>query len=598
MLAQWLNRSKEMGLSYSYMVFIIMMSLLSTLSEIFGLGIFIPIFQYIKTKGDLGALVGESKVWEYIISTFGVFNVEVSLPALLLISFSFFLGRQIFSYIRVVFNAEITYKLVKKLRDKIFTDYLNSDTSFHDKTPVGNISNTITVESGSAIISLTQPLELITYLIMASGYLSILFFLSWQMTSASVFVLLFASIVPNIWIKKSAQAGRDLTKSNTTLATFLISRLKSPRLVRLAGTQIAENNEFNKLTQKQRGNSVRAAILLARTDVVIEPVIIGLSLVFLYVSYTYFNLNIEIIGVYLVIALRMMPVSKSIISQWQHIQNLLGPIEMVENRLSSMKASKEGDSGILKLNQIKQSIQFLGVSYHYPGANTNALTDVTIKIPVNSMTALVGPSGSGKSTLIDLFPILRVPTSGVVQIDSILISDYTLKSLRKAIAYSPQSPQIFDGTVKDHIRYGKSDATNEEVIEAAKLAGVDTFIDRLPDGYDTFLGEDAVRLSGGQKQRLDLARTLVSEPQIMIFDEPTSNLDVDSEEMFRKTIERIRRKTNTTIIIVAHRLSSIFDSDQIIVLNQGRVESTGKHIDLIQQGGWYERAWAIQDRET
>jgi ABC-type multidrug transport system fused ATPase/permease subunit len=191
-----------------------------------------------------------------------------------------------------------------------------------------------------------------------------------------------------------------------------------------------------------------------------------------------------------------------------------------------------------------------------------------------------------------------VPTSGVVQIDSILISDYTLKSLRKAIAYSPQSPQIFDGTVKDHIRYGKSDATNEEVIEAAKLAGVDTFIDRLPDGYDTFLGEDAVRLSGGQKQRLDLARTLVSEPQIMIFDEPTSNLDVDSEEMFRKTIERIRRKTNTTIIIVAHRLSSIFDSDQIIVLNQGRVESTGKHIDLIQQGGWYERAWAIQDRET
>ena len=200
--------------------------------------------------------------------------------------------------------------MVQKLRNKIFDNYLSADIEFHDSVPDGNISNTIIVETSSAVRGLMQPLELVTYLIMALGYLSILLLLSWQITTISIIILLFSSRIPNVWIKQSAQIGRDLTQANTSLSAFLITRLKSPRLVRLSGTQTAENKEFNKLTRKQREKSVHSAILMAKTDVVIEPIIISLSLIFLYISHVHFNMQIEMIGLYLVIALRMMPVSK------------------------------------------------------------------------------------------------------------------------------------------------------------------------------------------------------------------------------------------------------------------------------------------------
>lgn len=596
MLTQWINMSKEAELTYRAMGFIVLMSLLATFSEIFGFGIFLPIFQYIKMEGDVSALVNESEVWGYIASTLGFMNIDISLQVLLFIAFIFFSSRQIFTYIRVIYKAAIYHKLVQKLRNKIFDNYLSADIEFHDSVPDGNISNTIIVETSSAVRGLMQPLELVTYLIMALGYLSILLLLSWQITTISIIILLFSSRIPNVWIKQSAQIGRDLTQANTSLSAFLITRLKSPRLVRLSGTQTAENKEFNKLTRKQREKSVHSAILMAKTDVVIEPIIISLSLIFLYISHVHFNMQIEMIGLYLVIALRMMPVSKDIISQWQAIQSLKGPIEMVENRLDAIRKSEEIDNGTIQFTQIKKSIKFLHVSYCYPLSSVNALEDITIEMPVNSVTALVGPSGSGKSTLIDLLPRLRATTNGTIRIDSTSIGDYSLKSLRQEIAYATQDPQMFDGTIMDHIRYGKPDATKKEVVEAAKLAGADVFIKDLPNKYDTYLGKDAVKISGGQKQRIDLARTIISKPKIMILDEPTSSLDAESENIFRLSIKKIRRETNIAIIIIAHRLASISDSDQIIVLNQGRVESVGKHSDLIRKEGWYSRAWGLQNK--
>ena len=207
---------------------------------------------------------------------------------------------------------------------------------------------------------------------------------------------------------------------------------------------------------------------------------------------------------------------------------------------------------------------------------------------------MVGPSGSGKSTLIDLLPRLRSPTKGFIHVDGVNINNFTLRSVRQLISYAPQFPQIFNGTVKSHILYGKINATNEEVLEAAHLAGAESFIDKLPNGFDTILGDDAVKLSGGQRQRLDLARALVRKAPILIFDEPTSNLDAESEEIFKQVLGEIRKETNTTIIIVSHRLASIIDADKIIVLNQGKVEMSGVHSKLLSQDGWYAKAWNAQ----
>jgi len=595
---QWINKSKEAGLSYSTMSIIIVMSVSTTFAEIFGLGIFLPIFQFMKTDGDLEILVSESEVWGYIINIFEFSGINISLFSLLLISFFFFISRQVFTYMRVVFKSAVTYRLVKRLRDKLFNKYLNADTSFYDSNSIGNISNVIVVESSGAIQTLMQPLELITYLIMALGYLSILFILSWQMTAVSIIVLLLASLTPSVWIRRSAKVGRDLVNANTVLTKFLLARLRSPRLVRLAGTQHVEKDEFNRLTQTQRKKSTHAAILLARTDSVLEPIIISMSLIFLYIAYSDFNMKIETIGLYLVVAMRMMPVSKGIVSQWQSIQSSLGSMEIVENKLNFMDASKEVDTGVLQFNQIKESVDFLDVSYCYPTGENDALKNITIKFKVNEITAIVGPSGSGKSTLIDLLPRLRLPKNGSIQADGIDIEKYKLKSLRRLIAYVPQSPQIFDGTIRNHILYGKSGASSKEIIEAARLAGAEDFINQLPEGFDTELGEDAVRLSGGQQQRLDLARALLTHAPILILDEPTSNLDAESEGIFKKVLTKIHKDTNTIIIIISHRLMSIVDAEQIIVLNQGSVEMLGTHSELLNKKGWYAKAWATQNTVT
>ena len=593
--SSWIYRANNLGLSYKVIVILILLSLISTITEIFGIGIFLPIIQYISFKGDVNALVGDSPLWQYANDGFNYIGVEPTLVALLALSFIFFLIRQIFTYLRLVYNAAIRQRITQIQRNNMFDKYINADTSYHDSLPVGNLVNIITTEVTAAVGGILAPMGLIVYIIILFAYLFILALLSWEITLLSVIILLLVSRIPNIWIKKSRHIGRKLVGSNILMSEFLVGRLQSPRLVRLAGTEAAEKKEFHKLTQVQRKHSVFTSILKSRTEVVMEPIIIGISLIFFYISYAVLNLQIEVIGLFLVIVVRLLPIVKGILSQWQKVQTSLGSIEIIENKLKIMQNSVEVDSGIVPLYQLKESISMGDVYYRYPASETDALKNIKIKFKLGEMTALIGPSGSGKSTLIDLLPRLRQPSKGVIKIDGIDIQEYTLETLRNVISYVPQSPQIFNGKVKDHILYGKRDATEEEIREAARLAGAEYFINKLPDRFDTIIGEDAVKLSGGQRQRLDLARALIKKTPILILDEPTSNLDAESEEAFKRVLNKIRRKKNTTIIIVAHRLASISDADNIVVLNKGTVDESGTHSELLSQNGWYAKAWNTQE---
>jgi ABC-type multidrug transport system fused ATPase/permease subunit len=590
----WLHRAQNFGLSFQMIVSLIVLSLLTTITEVFGIGIFLPIFQFMRLSGDLDALVLDSSFWQYVIDGFSYFDIEPSLAILLSISFIFFLTRQVFFYIRIVYHAAMFQRLIQIQRNRMFNRYLEADASFHDNMPVGKLVNIMTTEVNAAIVGVMAPMELMVYIIMLIGYLGMLLLLSWQMTLASIVVLIISSRVPNVWIRKSAQTGRKFVGANVLLSEFLVGRLRAPRLVRLAGTETLEKKEFSQLTKVQRKHGLFNSILQAKTNAVMEPIIITLSLVFLYFSYTVLHLNIEVIGIYLVISLRLIPTVKGIIKQWQNVQRHLGSIEVIEIHLKDMKESKEKDGGVKLADRLKNSILFNNVDYRYPTGKNVVLKNITIKIKAGAMTAIVGPSGSGKSTLIDLLPCLRFPISGEIKIDDESIKNYNLKSLRELIAYVPQSPQVFDGTIRSHILYGKTDATDEEVEEAISLSGVKEFIDHLPQGLETVLGEDAVKLSGGQRQRLDLARAIVRKAEILILDEPTSNLDAESEKTFKTALSRICEEVKTTIIIVSHNLASIKDADQIIVLNKGEIEATGLHDELLRGKGWYAKAWNIQ----
>jgi len=210
------------------------------------------------------------------------------------------------------------------------------------------------------------------------------------------------------------------------------------------------------------------------------------------------------------------------------------------------------------------------------------------------MTALVGPSGAGKSTLLDLIPGLRHPQRGEIAIDGVPIAAFSLASLRGNIAYAPQQAQIFNTSLADHIRYGRPAATEEDIQQAAELAGALSFIAEFPDGFETMAGDKGGRLSGGQAQRLDLARALVRRAPLLLLDEPTSNLDAQSEEAFRQALVRVRATGDITIIIIAHRLSTVRDADRIAVIDNGIVEAVGAHDELIKQCAWYRDAFNEQ----
>ncbi|MBC7282845.1 ABC transporter ATP-binding protein, partial [Hoeflea sp.] len=241
----------------------------------------------------------------------------------------------------------------------------------------------------------------------------------------------------------------------------------------------------------------------------------------------------------------------------------------------------------------RAAIEFRNVSFGY-GQGVPVLNDVSFTAEAGKTTAIVGPSGAGKSTLISLVPRFYDPSSGQVLIDGIDIATVTKKSLRNQIAYVSQQPWLFEGSIRDNLRYAKPDATNAEIEDAARLANAHEFILAQPLGYDTQLGENGVNLSGGQRQRISIARALVRDAPILLLDEATSALDNESEAAVQKALESAMR--NRTVLVIAHRLSTIARADRIVVMQGGQVVETGSHADLsASKGGLYARLQAFSE---
>lgn len=251
----------------------------------------------------------------------------------------------------------------------------------------------------------------------------------------------------------------------------------------------------------------------------------------------------------------------------------------------------QDEPGAKPLTQVKGDIDYKQVSFRYD-EESQVLDQVSLKIKAGDTIALVGPSGGGKTTLCSLLPRFYEVTSGTITIDGQDIRQTTLESLRNAIGIVQQDVYLFDGTIKQNIAYGKAEATDEEIMEAAKKANIHEFITSLEEGYDTYVGERGVRLSGGQKQRLSIARVFLKNPPILILDEATSALDNESERYIQKSLEELAQ--NRTTIVIAHRLSTIRNADEIIVITDEGIKERGNHQELLETDGIYAHYYTMQ----
>ena len=598
-----LDEARRMQLRRRVVGNLLALQLIGTVIELAGIFTLLPVFQYIQGDGDVAALVVAHDEWRMLTEGYALVGLSVSLATLLATSFTFLLLRQAVVYVRTIYQARVREGTVARVRALAFERFLHVSGAYQDRNTTGGIVNDLTTELARSADYLFGRLYFAGLLVVIAAYGISLLFVSIGMTAVAIVLFGSALLILRSQMHKSEMVGRDVLSANAEAAVFLVERLKIGRLIRLSGMEVAETAEMQRLTERQRASLVHLYRLMALVTVVLEPIVIGASFVFIYLSVTLFGTGIEQIGIFLALILRLLPVVKELANTRQATRSTGPAFEVVVKRLESMAREREPENGGLEFAGLARSITFEQVSFAYEGNDASpALRAFSAVLEKGKLYALVGPSGAGKSTLTDMIPRLRWPDSGRILIDDTPLEDFDLASLRASIAYAPQTPQLFNVSIAEHIRYGKPNATMEDIHRAAEMAGVAGFVADLANGYETEIGEAGLRLSGGQRQRLDLARALVRQAPILILDEPTSNLDAESEVRLRDAMQRIRTKTETTMIVIAHRLATVAMADKILVLDRGLLVTEGPHDELMSADGWYASAFsaqqAVSGRET
>lgn len=593
-IREFIAIARRLNVPLRMMIAIVLINLTSIAMEAIGIGLLLPIFELLQSGKalDPGALTGRH--WDVLRALADFVGLPLSLGSLLTFSFACLLLRQGFAYFSTWFQRSAARRAADQVRRRTFRAILRSQTGTQDKIRVGEIVSDLTTELNRAHSSIFTAVRCVNTLVQITLYVTGLILLSPLVTIICLSLIGVIALSFRRMFAQVGKAGAAITESNAALSGFIAERLRNLRLIRLSGMEDAEASAFARLSQWHADEHVRQKLVTTRLTLLPEPIAIGFAYTVLFVGVTYFHLGLDKLGLFVIVLVRLMPIIRSLIADHNSITGQWASVMRLDRNLRNMRERREDPGGALAFKELNDGIAYENVAFSYRRRDKPSLENVTVHLPAHKMTALVGPSGAGKSTFVDLLPRLHDPTEGVIRFDGIPMTEYSTESIRTGIAFVPQQAQILDGTVADHIRYGKDHSTEDEIRAAARIAGALEFIEALPDGFETHLGDGGKRLSGGQRQRLDIARALNRGAPILVLDEPTSALDALSEGAFRVVLRTLRQQTNRTIIVIAHRLSTIVDADQIVVFRSGRISDVGTHDDLLRRGGWYAEACGQQ----
>lgn len=503
--------------------------------------------------------------------------------------------RGIFTFINNYLMNSIGGKIVKSLRDAIYEKLLKLPFSFFCRDSSGNVIsrllNDITLFKSTVSNTIKDFIvEGLTVIALAG----VAFYRKWDLALLSFVVVPLMIYIITKFGKRMKKIGMKTRLRIAIVTSLLHETLHGIKIIKAFTMEKDMIKRYKKALQEHYRNSMREVRTEEFTNLLTETVAgIGVAMILFYGGYLvvsdkissgdFFSFATAVILMYT--PLKRLSRVNAAFQRGRNVIERLREIIFVEH---------EPEKGIKQ--EIKGEIVFKDVSFKYPLSKDYALKEVNIKINRGETVAIVGPSGAGKSTIADLIAGFWYPTEGDILIDGVSIKDFSLHSLRSQIALVTQDIVLFNDSVMNNIKFGNISSSKEEVEKAAKMADAHDFIMKLPQGYDSMVGEKGVLLSGGQKQRITIARAILREPKILIFDEATASLDTESEEKIQKALEEMRK--GRTTIVIAHRLSTIKRADKIIVMDRGQIIEQGSHEELLQKGGLYSELWNLQFSES
>lgn len=504
--------------------------------------------------------------------------------------------KNVMTYSGNLVGGALGRSLVIDLKENGVQLLLDVDLDYFAKMRVGDILARLSTEVGRTSSAISTLIRIVIVSITLLVYAVILISISWELTLASILLVGAITVFNQFFVKYSKRLGDQLSDVTRAYSIAIVETLNGIRLVKSVGSEDREYERLKKLSRERE----RIGLLNQANESAIAPInevtsIIGI-LGIVIIGRWFFASRIEalstVILTYLFVLFRSLPLLTNLNGARTSFANSYAGVELVRDFLSR-KNKPIMSRGTKIFTGISEGIRFNHVSFAYPGHDeTPVLKDIEIYLPRGTTLALVGGSGAGKSTLADLVPRFYDPTQGQIEIDGRDLREFDLRSLRQAMGIVSQDTFLFNTSVRDNIAYVKPEATDEEVIEAAKRANAYEFITQLPQGLNTQIGDRGVLLSGGQRQRISIARALLRNPELLVLDEATSALDTVSERLVQEAIDQLSQ--DRTTIVIAHRLSTVQKADQIAVLEKGQVVELGTHDELLAKGGHFARLYSMQ----
>lgn len=507
--------------------------------------------------------------------------------------FAIFIIRSFGIFLTIYFMAKVGRSLVFRLREMMFKNLLDLPVSFYDKTTSGDIMSRIShnvellssVAARSLIILIRDTLTIV-------GLLIWMFYLSWELTLIFLLAAPFIVLLVSSLNKKFRSLTHDAQNSVGGIIHVAQEVIQGNKIVKIFKGYEKETFRFENTNDENRKAHMNLALTEGINSAVIM-LIVGSALSGIILVSTFdFILETISVGSFVSFMFAMFMIlgpARGLASINARLQQ---GIAAGENVFELIDEKKEHDKGNINNLNIKNNIVFENVSFIYPNNNTPVIKNINLEIKAGKFIALVGMSGCGKSTLVNLIPRLYNPSSGKIKIDNIDTMDLTLSSLRKNMSYVGQDTILFNDTVKNNIIYGQNSVDEPSIISALEKSYSLEFVNEMPDGINTIIGENGVLLSGGQRQRLAIARAFLKDSPVLIFDEATSSLDSVSEKYIQKALDEL--KIGKTTIVIAHRLSTVEKANNIIVMENGSIIESGNHDDLISKKDYYYKLYNSQ----